>query len=177
MKNLDALVSRFLAWPLPADVCADGCATVPNYPHRSGTSLLTAAQARQMLEHVLAGVPTSEDAAAWVDARRDAFAAEHGSIDPDTGTLEFGRGAHAEGKAEYVAELDEIADALRVLGTTTSKQRLSVRLPPGFEASRNENGSITVTNDLHSIIVEADAASARQAPEEMLHALLVALGA
>ena len=50
-------------------------------------------------------------------------------------------------------------------------------LPPGFEASRNENGSITVTNDEHSIIVEANAASARQAPEEMLHALLVALGA
>jgi hypothetical protein len=50
-------------------------------------------------------------------------------------------------------------------------------LPPGFEASRNENGSITVTNDLHSIIVESEAASARQAPEEMLHALLAALGA
>ena len=50
-------------------------------------------------------------------------------------------------------------------------------LPPGYEASRNENGSITVTNDEHSIIVEANSASARQAPEEMLHALLVALGA
>lgn len=113
MKNLDALVNRFLAWPLPADVCADGCATVPNYPHRSGTNLLTFDQARQMLAHVLADVATAEDAAAWVEARRDAFVQEHGSIDPGTGALEFGRGAHAEAKAEYVGELEEIAAGLR----------------------------------------------------------------
>lgn len=115
MKNLDALVSRFLAWPLPADVCADGCATVQNSPHRSGTNLLTFDQSRQMLAHVLAGVATAEDAAAWVEARRDAFVAEHGSTDPDTGALEFGCGAHAEAKAEYVCELEEIAAGLRAL--------------------------------------------------------------
>lgn len=115
MKNLDTLVSRFLAWPLPADVCADGCATVQNYPHRSGTNLLTFDQARQMLAHVLAGVATAEDAAAWVEARRDAFVAEHGSTDPGTGALEFGRGPHAEAKAEYVGELEEIAAGLRAL--------------------------------------------------------------
>ena len=56
-----------------------------------------------------------ERCAAWVDARRDSFVAEHGSIDPDTGTLEFGRGAHAEAKSEYVGELEEIAAGLRVL--------------------------------------------------------------
>lgn len=115
MKNLDALVDRFLSWQLPPDVCADGCATILNYPHRTGTNLLTANQARKMLAHVLAGVATAEDAAAWVEARRDAFIAEHGSTDPETGTLEFGRGAHAEAKTEYVGELDEIAEGLRAL--------------------------------------------------------------
>lgn len=112
---LDALVNKFLAWPLPSDVCADGCATQPGYTNRSGTNLLTADQARQMLAHVLAGVATAEDGAAWVDARRDAFVADHGSIDPDTGSVEFGRGAHAEAKTEYVGELEEIAAGLRAL--------------------------------------------------------------
>jgi hypothetical protein len=52
MKIKD-LVDRFLSWPLPADVCADLCATMRDYPHRSGTTLLTAAQAEQMLNHVV----------------------------------------------------------------------------------------------------------------------------
>ena len=56
-----------------------------------------------------------ERCAAWVDARRDAFCEEQGSIDPDTGALEFGRGAHAEAKSEYVGELEEIAAGLRAL--------------------------------------------------------------
>lgn len=56
-----------------------------------------------------------ERCAAWVDARRDAFCEEHGSIDPDTGTLEFGRGPHAAAKDEYVGELEEIAAGLRAL--------------------------------------------------------------
>lgn len=115
MKNLDALVSRFLAWPLPDDVCSDNCASVQGYPHRSGTNLLTFDQARQMLAHVLAGVATAEDAAAWVEARRDAFVQEHGATDTDTGAVEFGRGAHADAKAEYVGELEEIAEGLRAL--------------------------------------------------------------
>lgn len=112
MKNLDALVSRFLTWPVPADVWPDG---TPGQPGRTGTNLMTHEQARQMLTHVLAGVATAEDAAEWVEARRDAFVAEHGSTDPDTGALEFGRGAHAEAKAEYVGELEEIAAGLRAL--------------------------------------------------------------
>ena len=56
-EQIDGLVDRFLAWPLPKTVCADGCATNPNYPHpRSGTNLLNAPEARQMIEHLLAGV-------------------------------------------------------------------------------------------------------------------------
>jgi hypothetical protein len=51
----EEMVTRFLTWPLPASVCADEVATIPNRPHRTGTTLLTAIEARQMLEHVLNG--------------------------------------------------------------------------------------------------------------------------
>jgi hypothetical protein len=57
-----------------------------------------------------------ERCAQWVDARRDAFVQDHGSIDPETCALEFGRGAHAEAKSEYVCELEDIASGLRTLG-------------------------------------------------------------
>lgn len=49
-----ALVDRFLAWPLPKSVCSDGCVTDANYQFpRSGTNLLTAEEAKQMIEHLL----------------------------------------------------------------------------------------------------------------------------
>ena len=54
--------------------------------------------------------------AAWVDARRDAFCADFGTVDPSTGTLEFGRGALAGAREDYVSDLIEIADGLRALG-------------------------------------------------------------
>lgn len=47
------LVDRFLAWPLPESVCADQCATQAGYPHRTGTNLLSATEARQMFEQLL----------------------------------------------------------------------------------------------------------------------------
>lgn len=56
---IDRLVDRFLAWPLPKSVCSDACASQPDYPHRSGTNLLTAGEARQMFEYVLRP-PTNE---------------------------------------------------------------------------------------------------------------------
>lgn len=51
----DDMVSRFLTWPVPADVYPDG---VPGKDGRTGTNLMTAQQARQMLEHV---VQSSDD--------------------------------------------------------------------------------------------------------------------
>lgn len=51
--HLSEMVDRFLAWPLPSNVCADLCATKPNTEHRTGTNLLDAEQAKQMLLHVL----------------------------------------------------------------------------------------------------------------------------
>jgi hypothetical protein len=47
----DEQVQRFLTWPVPADVYPDG---IPGQPGRTGTNLLSAQQARQMLEHVMA---------------------------------------------------------------------------------------------------------------------------
>ena len=55
----DAMVNRFLIWPLPESVCSDECVTrtggewTPEYPKRTGTNLLTADEARQMLDWVL----------------------------------------------------------------------------------------------------------------------------
>ena len=47
-------VGRFLGWPVPADCYPDG---TPGQPGRSGTNLLHAGQAREMLEHVLQTQP------------------------------------------------------------------------------------------------------------------------
>ncbi len=59
--NVDALVDRFLAWPLPASVCSDLCATKQGYPHRSGTNLLSAVEAKAMIEHVLGIAQQAQD--------------------------------------------------------------------------------------------------------------------
>lgn len=56
-----------------------------------------------------------EKAAAWVDKRRQDFDHEHGYMEAGTGAWSFGTGAHAEAKAEYSAELGEIAEGLRAL--------------------------------------------------------------
>lgn len=55
MQVTDEMVSRFLTWPVPAQVIPDG---TPGQPGRTGTNLLTAGQARQMLEHVLSASDT-----------------------------------------------------------------------------------------------------------------------
>jgi hypothetical protein len=51
--NIDELVHRFLAWPLPESVCSDACASEPGSPYRSGTNLLTAVEAKAMFLHCL----------------------------------------------------------------------------------------------------------------------------
>jgi hypothetical protein len=62
MKVTDEMVNRFLTWPLPKSVDSDVCVTkdygqrsgiINVSPNRTGTNLLTADEARQMLEHVL----------------------------------------------------------------------------------------------------------------------------
>jgi hypothetical protein len=83
MKNINHLVDRFLSWPLPKSVCADPCASNPDYPGRSGTNLLNAEQARQMLEHVLgpdvvhvlSAGPITADISQWSDSDKSALVA------------------------------------------------------------------------------------------------------
>lgn len=56
VDQIKALVDLFLAWPLPKSVCSDRCVIDPNYKFsRSGTNLLTATEARQMIEYLLEG--------------------------------------------------------------------------------------------------------------------------
>jgi hypothetical protein len=48
------LVTKFLAWPLPQSVASDLCVTDRSYQFpRSGTNLLTADEATQMITHLL----------------------------------------------------------------------------------------------------------------------------
>lgn len=56
---MNRLVDAFLAWPLPHTVCSDLCATKQGYPNRTGTNLLTADEARQMLKHVIQFIPSA----------------------------------------------------------------------------------------------------------------------
>lgn len=58
MTDFTALITemtdRFLSWKLPKSVSSDSCVTDRNYAHdRYGTNLLTADEARKMLEHVV----------------------------------------------------------------------------------------------------------------------------
>ena len=51
--NTQALAEAFYVWPLPKSVCADRCATDPNYDFpRSGTNLLSVAEAKMMFDHL-----------------------------------------------------------------------------------------------------------------------------
>lgn len=53
-QAIKLLTDRFLAWSLPKSVCSDLCTSVHQYEgSRSGTNLLTADEARQMLEYLL----------------------------------------------------------------------------------------------------------------------------
>lgn len=61
--DVKTLVDRFLSWPLPPSVCSDLCVTTQSYPHRTGTNLLSAAEAETMLRHVLAISPQDSAAA------------------------------------------------------------------------------------------------------------------
>ena len=53
-EKLKLLVDRFLQWPLPKSVRSDLCVTEEYASSRYGTNLLTAEEARQMIEYLLA---------------------------------------------------------------------------------------------------------------------------
>jgi hypothetical protein len=51
LPTLEVMVDRFLAWKCPPSVCPDG-----KKGEQTGTNLLSGAEAREMLQHVL-GLP------------------------------------------------------------------------------------------------------------------------
>ena len=66
-EELKRMTDRFLCWPMPKTVCSDGCVTTKDYPYqRVGTNLLTADEARQMLEYV--ALPLLQAKQAKIDA-------------------------------------------------------------------------------------------------------------
>lgn len=87
----------------------DGCLDCSIAREEALQQRLTAADERaDLLEGLLANA--YETAAKWVEKRMDDYVNEHGSEDPETGSLELpGTGD------EYVCELMEIADGLRAL--------------------------------------------------------------
>jgi hypothetical protein len=61
---VEALTNRFLRWPLPQSVNSDTCVTYNTYEYpRHGTNLLSADEARQMIEYLLEGEPLQPTAA------------------------------------------------------------------------------------------------------------------
>lgn len=81
VMDIDACVARFLTWPLPDSVCADPCAARQG-PGRTGTNLLTAIEAKAMLEHILPPKqkpqPTSFQLVLLPKRRRTVDAWDHG---------------------------------------------------------------------------------------------------
>ncbi|MFY7837855.1 MAG: hypothetical protein ACOVQ0_16395 [Novosphingobium sp.] len=59
--NYKKIAERFCATRLPQTVCADTCASDPAYKyHRSGTNLLTVAEAEKVMADVLGATPYLE---------------------------------------------------------------------------------------------------------------------
>lgn len=98
---LKGLVAKFLAWPLPESVCSDTCASIRGYPHRTGTVLLDAVEAEQMLASVC------EELLAERDELRHVQNALLKHVDP--GTCDSVDALH-----KIVRERDTLREKLRV---------------------------------------------------------------
>lgn len=88
-KLIDQMVDRFLCWELPDDFAPDchisfdrDAAKYNQHSWPDGTNLLTATQARAMIEHMLAGVvppekyATEEEGEAYMDGYFDGESAK-----------------------------------------------------------------------------------------------------
>ncbi|MDP9902639.1 hypothetical protein [Variovorax ginsengisoli] len=83
-----------------------------------------------------------EDAARWVDARREVFDAEHGMTDPETGAFEYGTGPGAVARSEYSAELQEIAEGIRGLMSTNTRPRFGSTRPMAVDLSQDDRDKL-----------------------------------
>lgn len=105
MSRTDQLVDKFLRWSLPASVCSDPCATMAGYPHRTGTNLLNAVEARQMIVYLMGPAiapPPRGNTKGW---------AHH---NPDTGP---------EWSVNHPVESGECEDATGIVRMTLAKFR------------------------------------------------------
>lgn len=65
-----------------------------------------------------------ERAAELIDRKVRDYTADHGSLDPETGTMEF-----SEAGEEYVSTLDELAEEIRALSAPAAPQTTSIKAP------------------------------------------------
>ena len=87
----------------------------PSDPNRAGAQICAYNSGDMIAYGLRERAAQRERCVAWVDARCQAFVEQFGSVDPDTGSVEFGRGAQADAWDEYVGELAEISEGLRGL--------------------------------------------------------------
>jgi hypothetical protein len=120
LDYLDATVDRFLQWRLP-DTFAPDCGisfTPLNHPNSwpTGTNLLTAAQAKDMLRHVLAAHATQADALAQ-EAKRLSSMVAAAKVDANNArTSESCAARQREAQsyqAQFEAAIDRLCDAAR----------------------------------------------------------------
>ena len=83
--SMAALVDRFLSWKLPPSVRPDECVLDQKYPHRTGTNLLTADEAMQMLQHVVKelGCDCDNPRQCWEPCGELGHSEEHVRVAPD----------------------------------------------------------------------------------------------
>lgn len=106
-NRIKGMVDRFLSWRLPADFAPDGGVSFkrsdhPNHPGPSGTNLLDARQAEEMVRHIVGGdqVDSASDARTVNNAVRHQY-----------------RALSDEEKAQMVAVKDKGAEFLALLET------------------------------------------------------------
>ncbi len=96
-----------------------------------------------------------EAAAKWIDQQRESFDNEHGRVDPDTGTFEFGNNA----QLEYSGTLAELAEGIRALHPNTGYSQVM----PDFEG-------VTMTQrECYQAGLEAD--KTRRVPDSWISAI------
>lgn len=142
----DAMVSRFLGWKLPEDFAPDAGITFNHDPDDfmpTGTNLLTADQARAMLEHVLgveaSGTISSKTAKVDVIFGGEVLARGVSPADPGQGPIDLGE---VTGCQQAPSMIGENAPDLRptepveadTLGETKAEQQTAHQLSDSIEA-------------------------------------------
>ena len=99
--NLRTLAERFCAAPLPESVRADLCATMQGHPNRTGTNLLTVAEAEAVLGYTLGALP---------QAARDVLSERQRQIEAEGWTLPHDD-EHEDGQLAAAAASYAVASA------------------------------------------------------------------